>query len=104
MSDQPSPAYRVVAAERVRNQIKYWARAAMRADIMEAFEANLEAMFDHLAHRPLTWGDPLYRLRAMKLLVCHGMTHHLNVYYAVDELRKIVYLQEIRLLPNIDLD
>ena len=55
--------------------------------------------------RPIPgWGDPSARLRWLGLLKCRGSLAPLNVYYAVDEARRIVYVTEFRPFTGSPLD
>lgn len=100
MSDQASPDFKLVAAEYVRSQIKRLGQVALRAGQQQAFEADLDAAQHRLTTSPLEWGDPIYRLHAMGLTMYHAMSDFLNVHYAVDEARRIVYLKEVTLMPD----
>ncbi|HBI43495.1 MAG TPA: hypothetical protein DDY78_11660 [Planctomycetales bacterium] len=81
----------------------YGARAAERG-ILEAYVAAVKSIQRHLKTDPLEWGDPQNRLRHLRLLLCHGIQSPLHAYYAVDEKRRIVYVQEIKALPGRGLD
>ena len=45
---------------------------------------------------PLSWGDPLYRLPALGLVVYHRLFEEFDVNYAVDESNRVVYLRWLR--------
>src|SRR5215471_710479 len=101
MSDQPSPTFQLIVSERILNQIKEWIQAALLSRRQAAFRADLEAVKQYLTTRPLEWGDPLYRLTVMNLLIHHGMSQFLNVHYGVDEERRIVYFKDVELMPKV---
>lgn len=98
MADQG--AYRLVYSQVVAQRLKELAEQAVRTGFGQEFVAALKAILRILAENPLEWGDPHYRLRALDLLVCHGIHSFLHVRYAVDEERKIVYIMETSPLPN----
>jgi hypothetical protein len=64
----------------------------------------LRFIIERLTNDPLGWGDPNYRLHHLGLLRCRGLRSPLSVYYAVDEVRRIVYLTEFRPSPGSPLD
>jgi hypothetical protein len=68
--------------------------------IQREYLAALRAIERHLATDPVGWGDPDFVLRQAGLRMCHGTEPPLLVYYAVDELRRIVYVKEFRPLPE----
>jgi hypothetical protein len=49
---------------------------------------------------PIGFGDPSYRLHHLGLLKCLGYRPPLYVYYAVDEVRHIAYVTEVKLTPG----
>jgi hypothetical protein len=101
MSQGSSPAYRVVAADRILRLLDSWTGRAFRAGFGMAFLESLRAVVHKLENRPLEWGDPLYRLPAMNLLIHHAMSNFLNVHYGVDEERRIVYLKDVELRSQV---
>jgi hypothetical protein len=100
VSNPASPEYKLVAAESIRSKIRRFAQIALHAGRQGAFRVDLYTVQRLLVTCPLEWGDPLYRLRAMDLMVYHGISEILNVHYAVDETRRIVYLMEVALMPK----
>jgi hypothetical protein len=68
--------------------------------VLPQLSAAARIVNQHLKNDPLCWGDPNYRLRNLGLLVCQGIHRPLLVRYAVDEVRKIVYVKEFELLLN----
>ena len=47
---------------------------------------------------PVSWGDPLYPLRNVGLRMYRGLRRPLQVHYAVDEVRRLVYVKAVALL------
>jgi hypothetical protein len=72
--------------------------------LRDDFLATLTAINRNLTERPTTWGDPQYPLRQLGLTVYHGIHRLLHVYYAVDEARRIVYVQSFEIVPRSPLD
>jgi hypothetical protein len=81
----------------------YGAQAATRG-FLDSYVAAVKIIEHRLTMDPLEWGDPQNRLRNLQLLLFHGIQSPLHVYYAVDEARRIVYVQEIKPLPGRGLD
>jgi hypothetical protein len=102
MSEQPSPKYRLVAADQILQRMRLWTRQAINVGKHLEFEADLKAVQHHLTVRPWEWGDPLYRLHTMGVTIYHAMSAFLNVHYGVDEVRRIVYLKDVTLMPRAD--
>jgi hypothetical protein len=57
-------------------------------------------MFHQLRVDPMGWGDPLHRYAQLGLVRCRGINPVLYVYYAVDEARRIVYIQQFFIRPG----
>jgi hypothetical protein len=84
------------ADEQVR---KLLAKAAARGEQQEVLEA-LQAIAHQLKTRPHDWGDPERRTQLEGGMVYHAIERPLMVWYVVFEPRKVVWLLEVRALPN----
>jgi hypothetical protein len=73
---------------------------AIQSGIEEEFSSALKWIHQRLSKSPLKWGDPLYRLRHLELDLYRGTHTPLNVVYAVDEQRKLVYLTQVWPMPG----
>jgi hypothetical protein len=100
MPDSPQAPYKICCSERDRQALKTLTAQAIEAGLGRQYASALKAIVQHLHEHPLEWGDPNYHLRHMGLLVHHGMVPPLQVFYAVDEPRRLVYIQEIRRLAG----
>ena len=58
------------------------------------------SIFSQLQLDPLAIGNPLYHLHHLGLLVCVAAAKPIAVHYAVDDVRKIVYLKNIILMAG----
>lgn len=60
----------------------------------------MKGIHQRLSKSPSDWGDPLYRLPHLQLMLYRGTHTPLNVIYALDEQRKLVYLTEVWPMPG----
>jgi hypothetical protein len=100
----PSAGFRLSVSQAVLDQVRDLARRAYQLGVGSEFRKAMEFIADRLARDPLGWGDPNYRLRRLGLLKCRGSRSFLHVHYAVDELRRIVYVTDLRPSPGSRLD
>jgi hypothetical protein len=78
------------------------ARAAARDELQEILAA-LRAITRQLKTRPHGWGDPVPRTRKERGQAYRGIKSPLIVRYAVSEPEKVVWLLDVRALPNTSL-
>ncbi len=71
---------------------------AIEAGIGSQFVAAFRQIAARLRDDPLTFGEPRYRLPALRLLVCEGMIAPLVVNFAVHEDQPLVFIRSFRLL------
>jgi hypothetical protein len=75
------------------------AKAAARNE-GEKVRGVLEAIVSELETRPHDWGDPVHRTRKEGGQVYRGIKSPLIVRYAVFEPANLVWLLDVRALPN----
>ncbi len=92
--------YHLSFAGRSKEQLNALREQAIRLGIKEDFVSALKQIEQRLSLDPLEWGDPLYQLRYLELLLYRGTHAPLNVIYAVDEARKLVYLTQVWPMPR----
>jgi hypothetical protein len=88
--------FQVAFSQTVRDQVRALTRRANKRGIGAEFRADLEFIIERLMTDPLGWGDPNYRLHNLGLLVCRGLRPLVYVYYAVDDVRRIVHLTRFK--------
>jgi len=93
-------AWRVVYFEAVRQQLTQWGQDADRLGVLPVYGESLRTMNRHLTPEPFVWGDPLYLLRVIDLLVCRGFAQLFYVRYSVDRVRRLVYVMEVVAAPG----
>jgi hypothetical protein len=100
MAESPGLPYKVCCSSKNLEQLKAWGQKAAGLGIHDQFLGALKAINHKLTTEPLNWGDPQFQARQMGLVVCHGIHSPLQVYFAVDESRRIVYVRGFKLLPG----
>jgi hypothetical protein len=83
-----------LARERLREMHRREAEAGRGQQLVSAFRQIVR----RLQHEPLVFGDPLYRLPALRTLVCQGTVYPLIVDYAVHEDHPLVFIRGFHLL------
>ncbi len=95
---QEPAIYRVVFSEQTKTELKHRHREAMQRGIGQQFLTSIRRIVERLRTNPLNFGEPQYRLPALKLLVCQAVVSKLVVDYAVHEDLPLVFIREIRVL------
>jgi len=65
----------------------------------QGFVASLRRLDERLKNDPLNFGEPLYRLPALKLIVRQAVLAPIVVTYAVQEEKRLVFIRGFSLLP-----
>lgn len=92
--------YQVDYAGLFLRQLEDLVNQAVRLGTLADLAATVKTIHQRLSMTPLEWGDPLYRLRHLELIVYRGTLAPINVHYAVDEQRKLVYLTQVWPMPG----
>jgi hypothetical protein len=100
MPEEPGGTCRVVYFPQVVERMKGLAKRAVALGLAEQFREDLQQIQQKLLTESMTWGDPIYRLRHLGLVVHHRLEATMQILYAVDEQRRIVYVKEIKLRPD----
>ena len=90
--------YDVRMSEHTRALVKQLHRRARQAGSGPQFRAALRQVITRLSQDPLTFGEPLYRLPALRLLVRQAGVPPLVVDYAVHEDRPLVFIRGFKFL------
>jgi hypothetical protein len=59
---------------------------------------------ENLRTKPLTWGDPLYHLLSLRLLMFRATQEMLLISYGVHEEEQIVFVRQFRIVPGSPLE
>ncbi len=92
--------YILSCADREIQKLRHWRERARLVGRESEFVEMVSRVYDRLTNDPLVWGDPLYRLHRLDLLICRGRYRFLQVYYGVDRAKRIVYVKEFALVPG----
>jgi hypothetical protein len=90
--------YKVDLSEPVKEWIRVTYRELAEAGKGPALVAAVRKMVDRLQREPFVFGEPSYRLPALKLQVRQGAVHPLIVNYAVHETLPFVFVRSLTLL------
>ena len=60
----------------------------------------IRRIWQQLSLNPVEFGEPLYRLPALRLQVRHGAVGPLLIHFAVHENRPLVFIKSVTLLPE----
>lgn len=93
-------AYHISWSQRVREDVAALVSQANAQDILSELAADLRTVADKLADDPLRWGDPLYNYHYLDLTLYRILLNLIQVEYAVDPVRRIVYIKDIIPLPG----
>jgi hypothetical protein len=100
MAAAASEPFRVVYPASVRQQLQEWESRATIGDLRAALAYALKEIDRQLSNGPLAWGEASYRLHRLGLVVGHGFHARMEVRFAVDETRRIVYVSWFKLLAG----
>jgi hypothetical protein len=93
-------SYRVSTPSSVIRQLKLWADRAQAVGIQADFAAALRTIQERLSTEPGQWGEQRRTLRGRNLPVYHAAIPLLHVEYAVDDEARVVFVMQVRLMPN----
>ena len=95
----PQPPFYVSCSDANWEPIRRWYQRAVARGLGDEFQTAVREMYRRLSADPETFGDPLYPYRDVNWTVYHGMSDMLRVHYAVDPVRRIVYVKQFLLVP-----
>lgn len=95
---QKPSGYVVRLAEQTRDKLKQQHLEAAQTGKGPQFLAALRQIIQRLQTDPLTFGEPQYRLPALKLSLRHAVVSPLVVDYAVHEDRPLVFIRGFKIL------
>jgi hypothetical protein len=94
-----NPPYTVEYSRVVLEEAKQLMNQAVQEGIGDQVMEAFQRIDDALRADPWLFGEPLYRLRALKLQVRSGMILPVKVSYAVHEERPLVFVRGFHVLP-----
>src|SRR5262245_61680384 len=100
----PSPngrkGYAVQLSKAMADTMRRLQRQAMREDRGEEALSAFRRLIERLRRDPWHFGEPLYRMPAMRMQVRSGGISPLFIHFAVSEDRPIVFINGITLQPK----
>lgn len=97
-SDNGRQSFQISFSELIAEAIRQLQRRASLQGRGEEFLQALRAVVDRLQHDPNEFGEPLYRLSALRLQVRCAAIRPLSIDFAVCEDRPLVFIKAVRLL------
>jgi hypothetical protein len=92
--------YEVACSGVIARSLKQIQKRAKEQGRGEAVLFAIRRIWHRLSIDPIDFGEPLYRLPALRLQVRHGANGPLLIYFAVHEDRPIVFIKGAVLLPE----
>jgi hypothetical protein len=90
----------VFLTQNQREQLALWQRTAIPLGIGANFRADWSAIMEKLATSPREWGDPLYSLHHLQLLMYRGIHARIAVSYVVHDRLPTVFVSGIKPILN----
>jgi hypothetical protein len=103
MAEEAAPRFRVIHSGEILALLRGWGEIARQRGIVQDYTAALREIHENLSTDPTRWGDPVYRLRHLDLLVYRRLYAFFLVEYGVHEAKRLVFIRKYALLPNTPL-
>ena len=92
--------FQVFASRDIVRQLKRIQRQAKQEGRGQEVLAAIRHIWRRLTDDPAEFGEPLYRLPALRLEVRHGAVGPLLIHFAIHEVRPLVFIKLVTLLPE----
>ena len=92
--------YRVVHSGKIQEDIRRLAEQAREEGRLPQAQLAAATLDNALRTDPLSFGEPLYDAKRLGLQVRHGVQSPWSFHFAVDKVRKIVYVTRVELLSK----
>jgi hypothetical protein len=93
-------SYRVLGSGSIAKTFRRLYRQAKQQGREDAFMLAARQIGHRLRQAPFDFGEPLYRLPALRMQVRHGAVGSLLIYFAVHEDKPLVFIKAVSLLPE----
>lgn len=100
MTEPGRPPYEVHFSRAVAERLRRLQRRASRAGRGDLLIHALRTIVHRLRHEPLTFGEPLYRLPALRLQVRCAVVRPLVIDFGVHEDRPVIYVKGVQSLED----
>ena len=85
--------YKVIISRKELDKLQSWGAWAVQAGVLDEYLVTLKTINYRLSFEPLDWGEPHYTLRQLNLAVMFGTFKMLNVWYAVQRDKCLVFVK-----------
>lgn len=92
----PPKIYQVISSQKVLQTIKEITARAIAMGQEEQYSAALQVVYNRLSRDPNHFGEPLYRLPALKVWVRVAAVFPLIVHFAVHVEKPVVFIKGIK--------
>jgi hypothetical protein len=96
----PSPPFEFEPSGAIRDRIAHLLTEADKRGVLAEAAAAFHQIVRWLIRRPRKWGDPIRNLRHAQVTVYRGIHWDLACQYGVHDRVPIVFLSDIRPLPD----
>jgi hypothetical protein len=90
--------YRVTVSDQIKADVRERYTQAVATGKGKPFLAALRKIHERLRHDPLSFGEPLYHLPSLQLVVYKGIVSPLVVDYGVHEEKALVIIRGVKIL------
>jgi hypothetical protein len=97
-SPNGSPSFRVVTSGVLKQQIKALHLEAAKKGYAAAYLESLRTIYKHLGEEPRRFGEPQFRLPAMRMTVYHRALFPVTVGFGVHDTLPFVIVRGFRLM------
>jgi hypothetical protein len=96
--------FRVIWPIRQQAEARRLASRSIELGVVPELVKDLKIIANQLASAPSRFGDPIYNYHHLDLTVYRAILSVAQIYYAVDPVRRLVYVKEIASVPGGALD
>lgn len=100
MDPQRNDPWRLSTPPHLVARIRQWIDRATEFGIRDAFVNTITDIHEGLRSSPHTWGDPVHRLRSIKLLMCHRIYRMVHTTYGIHDEARIVFVKTMSIVGN----
>ena len=100
----PAEPYRLSYSRQIVERLQLLSDVAAANRLLRRYLELVDAMRRQLCTTPVDWGDPIFRYQNLGLDVYRRGLEMMVVTYAVDPMRRIVYIQDVQPMTGGGLD
>jgi hypothetical protein len=100
----PAGPFRLSYSQQIADRLELLSDLAAANRRLQQYVDVVNTMRRWLCDAPVEWGDPIFRYQHLGLDVYHRAFEMIAVTYAVDPVRRIVYIQDIQPMTDRGLD